>query len=240
MRIIRAKTPSDFTQVPNALVRDKRLSWKARGLLTYLLSHADGWETDAERLATQGPDGRAAILAAMKELRDAGYMVSRKVRIGGGRWGTEVFVYDTPIGTEGAPPGSDSPTSENRTPVGDKTAGRTGSGLPNVGPPNVGSSDVGKPNLYKKTKEEEQQEEQQEPQPRSEEDQHGGTLPPNPLRPQGSPSSSLGNESESATYTGETEPLALDRNHRPRARGFNHDTVQLPTIKPETLSKGAA
>ncbi len=41
-------------------------------------------------------EGWGAILTALRELRDAGYIRTIKQQDGHGRWSTETFVYDTP------------------------------------------------------------------------------------------------------------------------------------------------
>lgn len=85
MRIRRSK-PTGWVRIPNETARDKRLSWRAKGLLLELLSHEDGWETTVEKLVTQAKreggsaEGRDAMLKAMKELKEAGYVAYRKYR----------------------------------------------------------------------------------------------------------------------------------------------------------------
>lgn len=76
-----APLPQDhFTVVRNQWVRDDRLSWKARGLLAYLSSHALTFETSLERLTDQGPDGRDAVRSGLNELADAGYLIRSRAR----------------------------------------------------------------------------------------------------------------------------------------------------------------
>lgn len=76
MSISRGKMPfeRDFVQIPNAWMRDKRLSRRARGLLAELMTHEPGWKTSMEQLIAGGPEGRDAIRAAIKELENAGYL----------------------------------------------------------------------------------------------------------------------------------------------------------------------
>jgi hypothetical protein len=59
--------------VPSETIRDKRLSWKARGMLVFLLDQPEGWDVRAAWLAEQGPDGRDAATSGLKELRRYGY-----------------------------------------------------------------------------------------------------------------------------------------------------------------------
>ena len=76
MPIVRGHHSFDgqFTQIPNAWIRDARLSYKARGLLAELLSHAPGFEISREKLSKNGQDGDRAIRSAIRELEAVGYL----------------------------------------------------------------------------------------------------------------------------------------------------------------------
>lgn len=68
--------PTDnFTVIPNAWVRDRRLSRRARGLLVELMSHRAGWRTSVAALAKTGAEGEAAIKSAIKELESHSYLL---------------------------------------------------------------------------------------------------------------------------------------------------------------------
>lgn len=113
MSIIRSPRPeSHFSIISNEIVRDNRLSYKARGILLELLSRPDNWRISADALAANGIDGRDAILTGLKELRDAGYIVTVRVQDDKGRWTTESTVYDEP---KSGFPKSDKPKSDNPT-----------------------------------------------------------------------------------------------------------------------------
>jgi hypothetical protein len=104
LRIHRSHPDENFTILPNATLRDCRLSYTARGVLIELLSHLDGWETNADalwRLAQRERggktgEGRRAIRAAFAELEECGYMVRRRSQKEKGRFVTEIDLYDTP------------------------------------------------------------------------------------------------------------------------------------------------
>jgi len=54
--------------------RDKRLSYKARGILYYLLTKPDKWQCQVYDLACQSEkDGLKAVKSALKELVQFGY-----------------------------------------------------------------------------------------------------------------------------------------------------------------------
>lgn len=231
MKIHRAGPPDGFTQIPNAALRDRRLSWKARGLLAYLLSHIDdGWAVDARRLAKEGPDGRIAILAGLNELVEAGYIVRTKHRTKEGRLITEMDVWDTPqpVTTQDAEPGSENLTpaypQDNSYPQEDpeddqesypQTAGRTGSRLTDAGSP-----DAGKPDPYRRPPENTIKENHQDP---------GGTLPPDPLRDD--PPTSDRNENPNSILSDINQQRDQHGNLRPHARAIGRATVPEHTAK---------
>ena len=63
-----------FTQIPNEWVRDSRLSLKAIGLLTQLMSHSPGWNMSLSSLARFNKTGVDTIKTAVKELETYGYL----------------------------------------------------------------------------------------------------------------------------------------------------------------------
>lgn len=73
-----------FVQVPNAWARDGRVSRKARGLLVEIMSHRVGWHITTRSLAESGTEGRDAVMSALRELVDAGYLRRVQGRSGGG------------------------------------------------------------------------------------------------------------------------------------------------------------
>lgn len=64
-----------FTQVPNAWLRDERISLGAKGLLAQLLSHRPGWAITVQRLATQNGCGKDKIRTLIRELESVGYLL---------------------------------------------------------------------------------------------------------------------------------------------------------------------
>lgn len=113
MSIIRSPRPeSHFSIISNDIVRDNRLSYKARGILLELLSRPDNWRISADALAASGKDGRESIMSGLKELREVGYIVTTRTQDEKGHWSTESIVYDEP---KSGFPKSDKPKSDNPT-----------------------------------------------------------------------------------------------------------------------------
>jgi hypothetical protein len=104
MRIHRSHPDDHFTIIPNETLRDQRLSYNARGVLMELLSHVDGWETNADALSQlarrrrgeRPGEGRRALRSVFAELEELGYLVRRKERREGGRFVTTLDLFDTP------------------------------------------------------------------------------------------------------------------------------------------------
>ncbi len=99
------KRRQGYVHVPNDVALDDRLSYRALGLLTYMLSRPDGWEFSRDRLcrgpgvgapAPAGREGREAVSSTLKELSRAGYYRAVRVPLAGGRWGMRTEVTDTP------------------------------------------------------------------------------------------------------------------------------------------------
>lgn len=95
--IVRApRQERDFTILPNAALRNPHLSYRARGVLAYVLSMPDNWRTSGETLARQGMEGRDAIRAAINELIVAGYARRVKSQDERGRFTTELHFHEHP------------------------------------------------------------------------------------------------------------------------------------------------
>lgn len=96
MRIIRAPRQGHFTIVPNETARDRGITYRALGLLVELLSHEDGWETSADRIAARAQEGKAAIRTMLNELEEHHYLLRKKERGTDGRYEWTWFIYDVP------------------------------------------------------------------------------------------------------------------------------------------------
>jgi len=98
MPIIRGEHSFDgqFTQIPNAWIRDARLSYKARGLLAELLSHSPGFEISREKLSKNGQDGDRAIRSAIRELESVGYLKRSQNRTEQNQFAAAVWITQDP------------------------------------------------------------------------------------------------------------------------------------------------
>lgn len=95
--IVRSPRPEEnFTTLSNSVIRDKNLSYRARGVLIEILSRPDNWRVTSVELARGSKEGRDAIRSALNEIQEAGYMVTRKIRNELGQFETFNYVFDIP------------------------------------------------------------------------------------------------------------------------------------------------
>lgn len=86
-----------FAQIANAALRDKRLSFRARGILAMVLSYSGHWEATRDWLETMTEqEGRDAIQKALNELTDLGYRVVSREQGSDGQWHSTVDWLHTP------------------------------------------------------------------------------------------------------------------------------------------------
>lgn len=85
----------NYTQVPNDIINDKRLSLKAKGLYLFLTSKPDNWDFSARLIASQNDDSESAIKRLLNELENYGLLI--RVHVYGG-YDYELFdTIKTPI-----------------------------------------------------------------------------------------------------------------------------------------------
>lgn len=75
-----------WTPTPNAIYRNERLSYKAKGLWGYLNSKPEGWSFSEGRIAAEAADGRDSVNSGLKELEKEGLLVRTKVSQGYANW----------------------------------------------------------------------------------------------------------------------------------------------------------
>lgn len=130
--IHRSHHAQQYVVVPNAIARDKTLSFRARGLLVMLLSLPPEWHVTADMLAEDNPDSRTAVRAAMAELRAEGYVHLITERGKDGRTRRRLEVFDTRTTKRGQ--GALGATCENSA----SSQVAPTAGIPAVGKPAVG------------------------------------------------------------------------------------------------------
>ncbi len=81
--IIRERREDFFARIPKDLLDDSNLSWKAKGILCYLLGKPDDWKARVNDISNRSTDGGAAVTSGLMELRKAGYAELRRLTLRG-------------------------------------------------------------------------------------------------------------------------------------------------------------
>lgn len=92
------RTEKPFAQIDNNVLNDARMSWRAKGILCYLLGRPVDWTIVSEHLVTQGTEGRDAVRTAFQELKELGYATLETHRDTNGKLTGSVWtVHESPF-----------------------------------------------------------------------------------------------------------------------------------------------
>ena len=95
MKIIRKDKKDNYTTIDNGYLQNKNLSFKAKGIMTYILSLPDDWVIYIDQLIATSKGGESSFRSGLDELIKAGY-IKRYPIIEKGQivtWQTEVYEY---------------------------------------------------------------------------------------------------------------------------------------------------
>ena len=97
MAVMRVEKNCNYTVMANYHLRDKRLSLKAKGLLSVMISLPAEWDYTLAGLAYISKEGVSAIRAAIQELEENGYVTRARLRNEAGQLGdTEYTIFELP------------------------------------------------------------------------------------------------------------------------------------------------
>lgn len=71
-----------YTQISNAVLNDKNLSWKAKGIFSYLYSKPEKWDFSVHRIFLDSKDGKESLLSGIAELETLGYLQRKRLANG--------------------------------------------------------------------------------------------------------------------------------------------------------------
>ena len=86
----------NFTSLPNEVANNPNLSFKAKGILWYLLSKPEDWKTYIKEIVKNGKEGLDAVRTGVNELIKLGYIVRTQERERGIIRDWVYYVYATP------------------------------------------------------------------------------------------------------------------------------------------------
>lgn len=111
-RIYRVKKEAKYTMVSNEILQRIDLSWKAKGIMVYVLSLPNDWDIYLEEIMKHSTDGKAGFRSGWKELEKTGYVKRIPVREKGKIVKWETYIYEN-VDTEEFSPHTDFLEVEN-------------------------------------------------------------------------------------------------------------------------------
>ena len=89
-----------YVMINKCCLQDTKLSWKAKGVLAYLLSLPDDWQIYENELQGHSKDGKDSLNKGLQELINAGYIKRTRTRNGKGQLKAyEYQVFENPTYT---------------------------------------------------------------------------------------------------------------------------------------------
>lgn len=111
MSVFRINKTNNFTVMSNRHFKEKKMSLKAKGLLSLMLSLPDDWDYSIAGLATLSKDGKDSVMSALGELEKFGYLTRKRLINDRGQFaGVEYNIYENPVVEE---PNQDNENSGN-------------------------------------------------------------------------------------------------------------------------------
>lgn len=97
MSVFRINKTQNYTVMSNHHFKEKKMSLKAKGLLSLMLSLPDDWDYSISGLATLSKDGKDSIMSALSELEKFGYLTRTRLIDERGRFaGVEYNIFEIP------------------------------------------------------------------------------------------------------------------------------------------------
>lgn len=111
MAVFRIEKTRDYTVMANHHLRNTKLSLKAKGLLSLMLSLPEDWDYTTRGLAKICKDGVDSICSAVNELEEHGYVIRERIRNAKGQLtDIQYTILEQPIPPQ---PGQGKPKQEN-------------------------------------------------------------------------------------------------------------------------------
>ena len=111
MSVFRINKTQNYTVMSNHHFKEKKMSLKAKGLLSLMLSLPDDWDYSISGLATLSKDGKDSIMSALAELEKFGYLTRTRLTNEKGQFaGIEYNIFEIP---QPQNPISEKPNSAN-------------------------------------------------------------------------------------------------------------------------------
>ena len=96
MSVFKIEKNKNYTVMSNYHLRDKNLSYKAKGLLSFMLSLPEDWDYSINGLVSISKESRDGIRSILKELQEHHYVEIEKVRGYNGYFEYNYLIYEVP------------------------------------------------------------------------------------------------------------------------------------------------
>ena len=96
MGVIRINKDRNYTVMSNVHLQDKRLSFKAKGMLSVMLSLPPEWDYSIAGLSTLSTDKKDSVMTILGELEQYGYLVRTRLTDKGKFAGWQYDIFEKP------------------------------------------------------------------------------------------------------------------------------------------------
>ena len=97
MSVMRVHKTANFTVMSNYHFKEKKMSLKAKGLLSLMLSLPEDWDYSIAGLTTLSKDGKDGVMSALSELEKFGYLTRTRLVNDKGQFdGIEYNIFEQP------------------------------------------------------------------------------------------------------------------------------------------------
>lgn len=97
MSVMRVHKTANFTVMSNYHFKEKKMSLKAKGLLSLMLSLPEDWDYSVAGLTTLSKDGKDGVMTALAELEKFGYLTRIRLVNDKGQFdGIEYNIFEQP------------------------------------------------------------------------------------------------------------------------------------------------
>ncbi len=101
MSVFKIEKNKNYTIMSNYHLRDRNLSYKAKGLLSFMLSLPEDWDYSINGLVAISKEGIKAVRNILQELQNCGYLIIEKKQNEIGQFEYEYLIYETPHSQKG-------------------------------------------------------------------------------------------------------------------------------------------
>ena len=95
--VFKVAKSKNYTIMSNFHLRDKNLSLKAKGLLSFMLSLPEDWDYSLNGLVSVSKESKKAIRSILKELKENGYLVVEQQREKNGCYKYNYVIYEQSV-----------------------------------------------------------------------------------------------------------------------------------------------